>query len=569
MESVTSAPSSSFAAVRSRVSAPAYGLLTTVAAVTVFVIYFLTAARVESFGSDTSTYFGLAESLRHLHAYRFDFEPHVIYPPGYPALLAALMAVVGDDFAALVRLSIPIYFIGLAALYWLVKLQRGAAMATVLVVLAAVSGDAYFWTTVGLHSDVPYFTVSLYALLCVVAGDRAPERWQRVACSIAAALLLSYLVLLRSIGVTLVGGVLLWIAYPLLPFTAERRGSTLGRARRWLLAVVLPLAVMAGWSAWTRAQGVRGSGDFMDSYGQQFLKADPHQIDSPNVSLADLPRRVARMSATRVTNAFRMAVNAPPVYLSWYNPVVLAFGVIVLVGFASVVRQGATIVECYMVAYGALLVLYPFDEGTRYLLPVLPFIALYGTEGVKAAAAFYRRLAANRGWLPVALGSERLERVALALLLVGAVGGGVARIATLARVNLHPDPTTFTNIATVRASDWLREHTRPGDVIMNDEWAILHRLTDRKTIRFPLTTDAASIAARIAEKDVAFVVVLNEKQYEYFNPSTMRRFATVRQQHPTWFTAVHVFHDGTIYRVQRGPVPTVATTVGQQAGDQR
>jgi hypothetical protein len=548
---------------------PRYGLWAFVAVCVLAVLYLVTSARIESYGSDTSTYFGLAQSLRHQHAYWFDFAPHVTYPPGYPVLLAGLMSVVGENFAALVRLSIPIFFLGLFGLYRLLELQWGSRIASALVILAAVSGDAYFWSTVGLHSDVPYFTVSIFALLCFVLGERASTRGRRIAYRILVAVLASYLVLLRSVGVTLVGGILLWMVYPVIPLWRTAGDSSLGRVRRWLPPSLLPLIVLVAWSAWTRqhAPPRTAGGDYMDSYGQQFLKEDPHQIDSPMISVVKIPARVLRMAGTRATNAVHMVLNTPPVYLSAYNPLVLAFVLIVIVGFVSVARhggggkgRGGTIVECYMLSYCALLVLYPFDEGSRYLLPILPFLGLYGLEGIKAFSRLFRRVGrSTRGRFVVALGSDRLLAASLGVLFALITLGGLVRINGLAHINLHPDPSSFTNAATQRASEWVARNTRPGDVIMNDQWAILHRLTNRKTVRFPLTTDPTVIAQRIASDDVAYVVVLNEKRYEYYNPSMMRRFDVVRKQHASWFAPAHVFQDGTIYCVQRGEIPAIAS----------
>lgn len=519
------------------------------------VIYVITSARMESFGSDTSTYFGLAESLRTAHRYWFDFEPHRAYPPGYPLLLAGMMSLVGDDFSALVRLSVPIYFVGLLATYWLLRLQRGAIIAATVVVLCALCGDAYFWATVGLHSDIPYFTVSMLALLFLIVGERATRRWPRLLSRALAPALLAYLVLLRSIGVTLVGGVMLWMCLPLLRTRGRDVHESLRRAARWWPTVLVPAAALIAWSAWTKSQvSVRNTGDFMDSYAQQILKQDPHQLASPRVSLTDIPVRAFRIGELRAANAVRMVLNTPPVYLRWYSPIVLVFMSVVICGFVSVFREGPSVVETYLIAYVVLLLLYPFDEGSRYLLPLLPFLIFYGSTGITAAAALVRRLVGDRGGWMSALGSDRLRAAALVFLFVAIAAGGFVRIALLARVNLRPDTAAFTNAATVQAAEWLRTNTTPTDVLMDDQWAILHRLTNRKTLRLPLMVDADSIANRIAAERVAYVVILDEKPGEYFNPSAMRRFGAVREHHPNWFTPVHVFSQGTIYRVERDEI---------------
>ena len=325
-----------------------YGALTALAVGALSLLYLFTAAKVESFGSDTSTYFGLAEALRHQHAYWFDFQPHTVYPPGYPLLLAGLMAIVGEGFAALVKASIPIYFLGLVAVYWLVKLRRGPAMASALTILAAVSGDAYFWSTVGLHSDVPYFTVAVFALLCIEVGERTAERWLRVAVPLVAAIMVTYLVLLRSIGITFVIGMLLWIVYPLVSRSSDAWVLSLGRIKRWWPAVLLPVVALLLWSSWTRQHAPKNRvGDYMDSYAQQLFKTDPHQIDSPVISLSELPLRSLRMAGTRGANALRMVVNSPPVYLNWYSPFVLVFLLIGALGFTRAMRREAATLDFY------------------------------------------------------------------------------------------------------------------------------------------------------------------------------------------------------------------------------
>jgi hypothetical protein len=102
----------------------------------------------------------------------------------------------------------------------------------------------------------------------------------------------------------------------------------------------------------------------------------------------------------------------------------------------------------------------------------------------------------------------------------------------------------------VEIADWVKANTRPSDVIMDDQYQILHRLTGRKTARFPLFTDPATITDRIHGDHVDYVVVLKEKPFEYYNPSTMRRFEAVRTLHPDSFVPVYSFDRGTVYRVQ-------------------
>lgn len=514
-------------------------------------VYVLTAARLESYGSDTSTYFELAHSLLHQHRYWFDFEPHTIYPPGYPVLLAGLMMLGGETFSALVRLSVPIYFLGLLGLYWYVKLRRGPGTALVVLLLGAVSTVGYFWTTVGLHSDVPYFTISVWALLLMELAGRATPGGRRAALLALAAVGAAYLVMVRSIGVTLVGGLLLWIVYPGAG-QARPAGSLVARAKTWLPVAFLPLLVLAAWMRWSAEHAPPpGMRDYMQSYTTQIVKSDPHQIDSPNITLVELPGRTVRMLRTRAVAATRTVLNLP-VYLSGYNPVTLAFLLVVGVGYIVSLSRERTVLDWYLLCYGGLLLLYPFDEGTRYLFPVQSFLALYAIDGVGILRRYGRRAGDARGGIVAATaGNERLLGAGMGVLVAGVLAAGGYGIWQQARQNLHPDPSQFVNARTVEVAAWVRQNTRPGDVIMNDQFAILHRLTGRRTVRFPLFTDPAVITDRLVGDSVDFVVVLKERPFEYYNPSTARRFETVLALHPGLFTPVYVFDQGTVYAVHR------------------
>jgi hypothetical protein len=261
---------------------------------------------------------------------------------------------------------------------------------------------------------------------------------------------------------------------------------------------------------------------------------------------------MVQMLGVRTANAVLMVFSPPPIYLTWYNPVCVLFLVTVALGLWTSLRREGMVLDCYMLSYTGMILLYPFDEGTRYLFSIHPFILLYGIDGLDELRRHGERLGARLGGVVhTTLSSRALFSAGKAVLLGAIVAAGLYQISILARQNLHPDPTKFRNATTVDVAAWVRENARDGDVIMDDQPAILHRLTGRKTLRFPLTTDPKLIAESIVANHVSVVVVLNERPFEYYNPSTMRRFGRVRELHPEWFAPVRVFDRGTIYRVRK------------------
>jgi hypothetical protein len=502
-----------------------------------FCFYWLTAARAESFGSDTSTYYGLAQSLLFNHRYWFDFEPHTLYPPGFPLLLAGLMALGVQSFASLVKACIVGYFLGLAGVYLLLRRQRGAAVALAVLALVVTSYVFHFWATVGVHSEAAYFTTGVLALLCADVAATTRRSGRRVWAYIGVALLASYLLMVRTIGITFVAGLFLWRLWPLLDRPSDLSpGAALQRLLRWSVVMMVPILTFAAWMAWSAANRPHDEpGDYMQSYVQQVLKEDPHEIDSGKVSLTTLPRRTLHMLAIRVENMTRTLLNLRRIPLGWKNPLCLLLFVVVAAGWLTSLKTHSTPAHWYVLAYFAMLLVYPFDEGSRYLHPVQPFLALYAIAGLEALTN------AVRPWWPLA---RRQLRLATAAVSVSILVLGGQQIYAQSRIN------RFLNAATVTTADWITRNTPPDAVIMGDQYPILHRLTSRKTVRFPLSTDPRVLRSQITSAGVDFIIVLNERPYEYFSPSTMRRFATLRAEAPDSFVPVHVFESGTIYRVQ-------------------
>ena len=578
-------------------------------------VYFFTAATIESYGSDTSTYFELAKSLLHDHKYWFNFEPHTIYPPGFPVLLACLMSFLGESFGVLVKGVLASYFISLIGIYYLVKIQRGAKTAFATVVLIATSYVFYFWSTVGLHSEGPYLLASVYALLFFEVGIKTENKWVRLFSFFLVSLFSADLLLQRSIGITLVIGMILWMLNPIKCILEKSTALSWDRVKKLFPVLLIPMIVFIAWTTWCSQNRLDNrSGDYMGSYATQLLKKDPHQIDSPNISLGEFPSRMLFMMNVRVKNAALMLFNIPSRTLTWTNPILLLFFAVLSIGFFSALIGEGNLVDYYVLSYAGVLLIWPFDEGMRFLLPIQPFLILYAINGIerlfdilesKRLKKFYipfvslfatimlfatvkvylRKEMSGNDIVSLISGaflclyllylrfgkSEKLRHkengtniqgaalyryascpTAKVALFIAIVTLGLYQLYGAARRNLHPDPGTFLNAPTVKVSNWIAQNTKENEIIMDDEHEILHRLTKRKTFRFPLTTDPNLLREKIIENRIDFLVIFNEKEYEDYNPSAMKRFDTVKNLNPELFIPEHDFGQGMIYRVTKG-----------------
>jgi hypothetical protein len=380
----------------------------------------------------------------------------------------------------------------------------------------------------------------------------------------------------------------------------------LARMKVILPVLVIPTFAFIGWTSWgSQHKPAEHARDYMSSYSSQLLKKDPHEIDSPNISVADLPSRILSMADIRVKSAARMIFNMPSRTFAWPNPMLVLLVAVVVVGFLRGLAIEGRLLDYYFLAYAGVLLTWPFDEGTRLLFPIQAFVILYAIDGLPVLLRMLRRSTLLKMYLPFLLAccgaivltafavyanarmsgndvitlvsaagfgcyllyvrygkgkrpanreqaaarSVAVHRRIPAAIFAGICGLGLFQQQATATQNLRPDPDAFVHSPSARVARWIAENTNDNDVVMVDEYEIVHRLTGRRTIRFPLSTDPRDITARIIDNNVGFLIVFNEKEYEYYNPSSIRRFDAVRSLNPGLFIKVLEFDDGMIYRV--------------------
>ncbi len=577
-------------------------------------IYLYTAPTVEDYGSDTSIYFETARSLLHEHRYWFNEEPHTLYPPGFPLILAAIMSITGETYPALTKVLTVMSLVGLAGAYILIKKLEGMRMALFITLLTAGSFAFYYFSIFPTSSDVAYFTATVFALLSFELQRSARSKGQKIVFYSAAAVLVAFIPQIRSIGIAFAAGLFLWMINPLQPIAGKAGESPLKRIQKWGTIVFLSFGLVLLWQHWASQNSARSDGaNYMNSYSQQVLKEDPHQIDSPRMTLKKVPERMLNMLAARAVNAAGMVSNLRWLHLKWTNPLVFLPAFLMVIGLLSSLIRSGRLLDWYLLSYTGVLLLWPFDEGQRFLFPVQPFLYLYliigaalvydsfkshtlrkyvplagivsGALSVHTLAQYLRGLAPSKQdivsavlWLVLCgisaalwLSSRESKRknsqegkgplsqkmsvrraaglAFVAVVLVGVSASGAAQIYSLAKENVHKTPDMTLHHDVLRASEWIDDHAEAGDVVVADDYAIVHRLTKRKALRFPLTTDTEKLRDAILRNKVRYLIVLNEKKYEYFEPSTFKRFARLQTVIPGMVRPVHEFEGGTIYEV--------------------
>ena len=343
-------------------------------------------------GGDNAGYVTLAYSLLKNGTYTELFDPaqppHTKYPPVFPALLAALMAVGARTWSALKSVAV-LSTVGATALTCLWAQRRlgpawGAGVAAVFAVSSAV---VYYSHWILSDPTFVFFTLlSLWALDDAGGPSVTPRR---VAVGVGGAVLAYFT---RSAGLPLLVAVLGWLAL----------------RRRWRALVASGLAMGVPALLWM----LRARGPGTADYSAEFWLVDPYQ---PALGRVGVPGLLGR---AWVNLQGYVGTHIPAGIVGARGTAVAVLGVgLVTLALVGWVRQGRTrwgAAELFLPLYAGLVLLWPAVwSGDRFALPLYPVLFVFAAAALKGvlegrsrglasgaglAAFFVLVLPAGRAW---------------------------------------------------------------------------------------------------------------------------------------------------------------------------
>jgi 4-amino-4-deoxy-L-arabinose transferase-like glycosyltransferase len=553
---------------------------------------------VESYGHDSSIYISLAHNILASGRYEFNYTPHTQYPPGFPLVLAGLSLLTGQAAYSVFVRFMPV-FSSLALVVWYFVLRRaaGAAPAAAACLLVASSAPLFGMVTQAVNSDAAFFLFSGLAVLSATALAQA--RAQRVLLGAGLGLATAATVLVRSAGIALAAALAAWAAVELWRRRPLRSPVMVGTT----MAAVLGFVGFFGWVGWSRhAEHREYQGQHMRTYAGQLLTRDPHRPDLGTASARDVAARVISNAPVQASHLAAVLSRAGYVLPTWYSPLGMAVLALLAGGLLAYARDSrTTLLAGYFFAYFGLYLFWPFDEGPRFMLPVAPlaFVLMWrgGGKGLRvlrgrpgaalcgltiagaalaAAAAGPGHLAGLQTRLALALWSVLAVASLVLMLVVGRAGpartgsvldrlagapawrhasraalaallaAGLFQQLGMAKANRTPDPSRFLHYRSADCSAWLR--TAGEGTVMAQQYAIIHRLTGRKVVGFPISGYTRLIAETVKREHVRYLVVNDQgdDRDEYFWPTEQQRWQQLERSYGSLF---RLAHQGPRYRV--------------------
>ena len=459
---------------------------------------------------DSAYYVCLARSLAQGRGYIYMGWPHGKYPPGVPLLLAPIEWICGDSFL-LMRALMVSCALGVILMTWLLMRRLTSPPLAFAVSVMTAASYGLFQESAAILSDVPYTFISLAALYAA----------ERLRCDLtrrrlyAAIMLMLAAYLTRVIGFTLAPAIALALLI-------DSRGSP--RSRRllyagWIIgAMALAMACWMGYSAWAvrRMPLDLRSGS---SYEREFIRVDPNNPDAVNAQLAELGRRVNKnFTYYRVMlTDLLTAKSVENTKGRW------ALSVWCLAGWLIVLVRRRSAAAYYTFLYLGVLLLWPTQQGKRFLVPLLPMFFYYALEPLRL---MWKK--------PVVLW------LLLGALVIASLFANARLIIPFVRAEHgtpYHDPETAEFI---QALDWVREHTPPDAVLITDRSPMAYALTGRRAFTFPWVPDQAEVLDFMQRRGATHVIA---------NPIGFapQYLLPVIRAHPDRFREIQRFGENVVY----------------------
>ncbi len=573
-------------------------------------LQFVFSRRAEDYLHDTN-YFELFRSIVNHTGYGFNYKPMTQLPPGLPYLLAWLSYVTGSGYTTMVRVMTVFTTLSLLTSYVLLRSRQDRGMAAVTCLLFGSAPVVFAFSTTMVFADMPYFFCSMLLLCMAISLDEAKTwGWRQTLLWLAWGALLAATVLLKSVGIALLGGFMCWIAVSCLKdWTAGRR-----HLKIFLPTVILAAAPEMGWMSWAAKHQFHEwtLPGYQEHYVAQLrLKND----NEPELGLATWkdvlvrPIAMADDTAAAMIGLFTHKQMAP----AWYSPGTVLPLLLIVLGLAhSIWRTGGGLLEWYFICYQMMFLFWPWDFELRFLFPVAPLAFLYAWRAIRLAWALARKRPELLGRCGVAIGMTGclssilwgrdvlhpqmrwcvavwvlVTGVSLGLLwfgpnpmgrlasfmrspislagrtrgvgqwlLAAAVGlvfvTGVGSQLRIGAANLDTDLSKDDfNYPEIEAAQWIKAHSEPSTVVMARKDDMVYHYSQRRVIWFPASRDAATLMDGIRRYHVRYIVV-HYGNDTYWRPPAAECFESLHKAYPGSFRRVHVGPHNSVFEVSGG-----------------
>jgi hypothetical protein len=479
---------------------------------------------------DNSTYLILGQALVTGRGYKMISDPRSpdmgLYPPGYPLLLAGVLALTGTQGNLLAGilpcklLSVMLYLGTLVLIYQLLE-PRNRVLAIATTLLTAVNPQMlYYATEVG--TEIPYLFLSLACLWVFERYWRKPTAGTLGGAVVV--LVLAFYV--RSIALVMAAAFALHVAVRQPSSALVSSEAMAARPRRFRQALFLLLAVAVLEAPWfIRSRALPDTGTAVGlgrGYFDLYFTSDPY--GTAPASLSDWVARLAQNVRAYVfevwptvlfPHAERVRTSLGAVGAAF----ALSISLLLFLGFLLEARRGH-VREWYVATFFASCVTYMWAQ-SRLILPIIPFAIHYFLVAIHVALEFAVSLLLGIR-SRVLWGGERLAClgrrittyafgvVCVVLVLSALVAEGRAVQRNLRYALGKPLATYYQTSADwskyLQAMNWIAENGAPDSVVTCRKADLMYIVTGHRALEYPYSQDGMTLKRSAVDNHVAYVI---------------------------------------------------------------
>ena len=537
------------------------------------VVYALLAQTVFPFGADEALYIGAAKSMAAGRGYQAAGRALTLYPPGWPLLLTPVEWLTNGDYGWFARYTAALIPLMLYAAWRLYSARREPRVWWLIAALTA-SVSVFDIGTREVRSEIAFtaFTIGFLAW-AERAAVRSSSRAMPLRILGGTLLVLGGLTT-RTIGLALLGAIVMTGVHLLV----TNRALVATYARQMAVPFATGLVYQLSWGRWARSQVVATYRGEPTAYDRWFWMRDAHNPAAGDATMIEVLGRIPGNIRIQASEAASLLTNIGWITPSWTSPILAILAVVLLVGLVEEWQRPLPLLCWYVIGYLGVLSVWTFDEGTRYIMPLLPLLLVLMLSGWRRLSRTFARWPRESLRIAIALtvveliavtmrvtdpsvrygrqtevaivfwvacfalglyGEFRMKgpgvsslrrpiRYAAAACVSGYFLLGLVGIIGLARFNLS-GRIQLPGQAVRRVSDWISMNAPESSVIMARQFGSLNLVTHRRTVPFPLTSSVDVMRSAVAAQRPTFLVVIDSTSYDYYLPSEPARLHVIEK----------------------------------------
>lgn len=467
-----------------------------------------------STNGDDAHYYLLGTSLASGNGYRDLFDPgnavHTQYPPLFPALLGIADAFTNTPL--LPKIAVGLLSAGILLLLFSYVRMHFPVLAIPLALFTAFSSSIASHATL-LMSEIPYLFTTLAALLLY---ERSRKKTEWGVLFFAATIVSLCPIFIRSAGLAFSAA---WVLCALL----DKRYKLAGAHVLLFIALSLLLRVATDWDS---------------PYVDQLFRKNQYDPELGFVTAGEMAARMGQNIWIYLFSIIPQAFSGLPLQKNSSLLLSLAVMVPVTIGWIRNIMLPTRFISIYLLFYATIICMWQTQwSGIRFIIPVLPFIALFMFLGLDAVLEFafgFSKGKTPRPAKPAMIpGLILAASIALALFNVKDHLNQIKTGATLAG-----DWKNFYSCA-----DWIRLNTPADAIVVNRKPALFYLRSQRKGFVYPYSHDVEKVVGDLKRGHARYCVLDN---FSWTNTSPRYLFPAI-MSHPELFKVVYSLRNPDTY----------------------